>query len=350
MSFPLVGAVLGIIAYFLLFHDSSSGWRHRGETALSREGDWRDSMEAARSASEAGDVEQEERMLLRALELAESLGVPMVCLAVSLSALARFRASAGEHAIAGSLFLRALKVTRETAGEHHIQTAVATADLAWVQSIQGLTVAAEDLYARSIEIAEEADESGSAVLFNVLTSLGEMRQMHGDSAGATDPFKRAFDICRKETVPCDPAYMAAVVRLTDAYVGGYMYDEAESLNKWAMDDAQTRLDSKHRCVGIYAHNLATVVHVQGRDDEAELLFERALTMHREAVDGLPIDAVFSYTGLARVYWVQGRLDEADALCTRALEIATGVVDADSPAMVELMQTIAGIHGVQGRRM
>jgi tetratricopeptide (TPR) repeat protein len=68
------------------------------------------------------------------------------------------------------------------------------------------------------------------------------------------------------------------------------------------------------------NSLASLHHAQGRYDDAEPLYTRALTIREEILGPDHPDTVISLNNLAKLYQAQGRYDDAEPLLTRVLTI------------------------------
>ena len=66
--------------------------------------------------------------------------------------------------------------------------------------------------------------------------------------------------------------------------------------------------------------LANMYYDQGRYDDAESLYEKALAIREKTLGGNHPFVAVSLDNLANLYYQQGRLDEAEPLYMRALDI------------------------------
>ena len=78
---------------------------------------------------------------------------------------------------------------------------------------------------------------------------------------------------------------------------------------------------------------------QGRYDEAEPLFKRALATFEKAVGPEHVDVVAVLTDLARLYEAQGQRGDAEPLYVQALAIREKTLGADHPETKALREKL-----------
>jgi tetratricopeptide (TPR) repeat protein len=98
------------------------------------------------------------------------------------------------------------------------------------------------------------------------------------------------------------------------------YDQAEPLYKRALAIWEKALGPEHPDVATSLNNLAGLYHDQGKYDQAEPLYKRALPIMEKALGPEHRDVATSLNNLAGLYKAQGKYGQAEPLCKRALAI------------------------------
>ena len=126
------------------------------------------------------------------------------------------------------------------------------------------------------------------------------------------------------------------------------HDEAEKLYERALTGNEEKLGATHPNTLETVQNLANVYRNQGRYDAAEKLCERVLTVKEEKLGATHPDTLGTVQNLAIVYQSQGRYDEAAKLYKRALTGNEENLGAMHPNTLETVQNLANVYPNQGR--
>src|SRR5262249_40982425 len=126
------------------------------------------------------------------------------------------------------------------------------------------------------------------------------------------------------------------------------YNEAEGLYKRALAILETALGGNHSDVGRTLNNLALVYRVQGKYSEAEGLLKRALVIREKALGANHPDVGQSLNNLANVYWTQGKYSEAEGLYKRALAIGEKALGPSHPDVGQTLTNLANVYRDQGK--
>ena len=126
------------------------------------------------------------------------------------------------------------------------------------------------------------------------------------------------------------------------------YNEAEKLYERALTGNEEKLGATHPDTLRTVVNLAIVYRNQGRYDEAEKLYERALTGNEEKLGATHPDTLRTVENLANVYRNQGRYDEAEKLYERALTGREEKLGATHPDTLGTVENLAIVYSSQGR--
>ncbi|HEY9764451.1 MAG TPA: tetratricopeptide repeat protein [Trichocoleus sp.] len=110
---------------------------------------------------------------------------------------------------------------------------------------------------------------------------------------------------------------------------------------------QQRLGESHPDVAFSLNNLALLYHQQGRAQEAEVLYNKALEQIRLLFGKADSTLMTGLNNLASLYRTQGRLTEAEGLYQQSLEMARQ--QGEIPAVViTSLNNLAELYRLQGR--
>ena len=129
----------------------------------------------------------------------------------------------------------------------------------------------------------------------------------------------------------DPIILTVAIslnNLAELYRNQGKYDEAEPLYQRALAIREKSLGSDHPDVATSLNNLAVLYSDQGRYDEAEPLYQRALAIREKSLGADHPDVATSLNNLAQLYHDQGKHAEAELLHQRALAIREKALRSD----------------------
>lgn len=122
--------------------------------------------------------------------------------------------------------------------------------------------------------------------------------------------------------PIDEVFLqkwAEVLRNAAAYAHGQgNYEEAEQMQRQALDAGEKVLGNEHPDTLIGVHNLALMLQGQSRYEEAEPVFQRALYGQEKVLGKEHPITLHSIGGLAFLFQDQGKYEEAETMDRRAL--------------------------------
>ncbi|HEX3045013.1 MAG TPA: tetratricopeptide repeat protein [Bacillota bacterium] len=136
-------------------------------------------------------------------------------------------------------------------------------------------------------------------------------------------------------------------------IGNYLfyqgrYEEAEPLYKRALEIRERVQGLDHPDTTTSLNNLALLYTNQGRYEEAEPLYKQALEI-RERVQGLDHpDTATSMNNLAYLFDIQGRYEEAEPFYKRALVIREEILGPYHPHTASSLNNLAFLYYNQGR--
>ena len=149
----------------------------------------------------------------------------------------------------------------------------------------------------------------------------------------------------------DQPLVAATLRQTLA--NGYRklgrYDQAEQLQRLALDALDAGLGSQHADTLRACHDLAAVLDQLGRYAEAEPFHRRALTGRRQLLGAEHADSLLSQASLGGNLRYQGRLAEAEPLLEAALAGTRRIRGAEHRETLCLLNAVGYLRIDQGRQ-
>jgi tetratricopeptide (TPR) repeat protein len=109
---------------------------------------------------------------------------------------------------------------------------------------------------------------------------------------------------------------------------------------------EKRLGEEDPGVAALIANMAYVHDRQGRYDEAERSYKRALSIREKSADA--VEAAEALDGLAGVYTNQGRYGEAEQAAKRAISLRERALDPNHPLVAASLSSLGFLYGTQGR--
>ncbi|MCJ1242503.1 hypothetical protein MMC14_010511 [Varicellaria rhodocarpa] len=140
----------------------------------------------------------------------------------------------------------------------------------------------------------------------------------------------------------------SVLQFAKFYYYEGRYDEAEKLYERALAGNEEQLGPKHLNTLETVETLAIVYDNQSRYDEAEKLYERALAGKEEKLGSKHPNTLGTVHNLANVYRNQNRYDEAEKLYERVLAGNEEQLGPKQPNTLLTVQNLAIVYDNQGR--
>ncbi|KAF5015728.1 hypothetical protein F66182_12838, partial [Fusarium sp. NRRL 66182] len=159
--------------------------------------------------------------------------------------------------------------------------------------------------------------------------------------------RRALEGCEKELGERHPHTLMSVANLASVLQYQGKYDEAEKLNRRALE-GRKELGEKHPHTLASVSNLALVLQYQGKYDEAEKLNRRTLEGREKELGVQHPHTLASVSNLALVLQYQGRYNEAEKLNRRALEGMEKELGVQHPDTLTSVGNLALVLQYQGR--
>lgn len=119
------------------------------------------------------------------------------------------------------------------------------------------------------------------------------------------------------------------------------FDQGERMLKAALKVAE-EWGPKDPRLGVTLNNLARLYQTQGRFDEAEAVFKRALAIAESERGPDHVDTAVGLSNLASLYSACKRYDRAEPLFVRALAVMEKAMGPDHPAVATILTNYAAM--------
>lgn len=261
-----------------------------------------------------------ERLLRRALALCEQyLGPDHDETARTLNELTVVCWQQGDYVQAERFCQRALIIRERRWGPDHPETADSLTNLANVYCGQERYDEAELFFKRALSIWEMHFEPGHPRIAAVLDRLADLflKQQRYDQA--EESARLALTIREEGMGPNHPAVGLSLKMLAQVYAAQNKPAQAEHLARRALSICEEQLGPNHPHTARCLHLLATLSCEQNQE-EAEFLYQRALAIYKRHVHPAPPELAIALHDLAQFYQVQGRPEQARLLYQQARAI------------------------------
>ena len=275
----------------------------------------------------------------RALAVTEaSLGPNHPSVATIGNNLAKLYQTMGRNPEAERLYQRALRIREAEYGRRHPRVAEILTNLAELYAAQGRAEEARPLYVRAAEIYEAAFGADHPA---VITAQQRLRSLTQTSASASSGAGTPTDqrVAPATAAMDQPAEWPDTLGATTS--GAEL--EVAAQTRWKLTAMEEALGPDHPSLVPVLTSLASLYRGQGRFDEAEALFKRALAID-EKRDGADSEAAAAdAVHLAELYHAQHRCTEAAPYYDRFLtfiEKTAGPKHPDYPnALAQYLQCV-----------
>src|SRR5262245_20101403 len=134
-----------------------------------------------------------------------------------------------------------------------------------------------------------------------------------------------------------------VTNLAELYAAEGRFDESESLYVKALDSARRALGEDHRRTIYAGTGLASLYADEGKDGQAEKLFSTALAASARTLGAEHPLTLDSTAGLARVYRERGKCAESESLYVKVVDARRRVQGAEHPATLSTVSDLAEVR-------
>lgn len=302
-------------------------------------------LDRATALYDQADAMQEQRKFKEALELLTQslaireklLGPSHADVAVSLNLIGVVHWHQNNLAEAERILVRALEVRRTAAEVEPWEISEALSNLALVYDSQGRIREAEPLLVEANTILVRA-RAPAARRAPVINNLARLLYRRGDFARARDEFRRAVALFVRVQGPSHPNVARVRNNLGLALQDLGSFAEAEAMFRRSLAIREKGNDAALTAVGV--GNLAQVIHEQGRLDEAERLYNRALDLFRNAGQADTVSAAKVMNNLAVLHLLKKQPDLAGPLYERALALREKALGSQHPDVATALLSYA----------
>ncbi|HUU03343.1 MAG TPA: tetratricopeptide repeat protein [Myxococcota bacterium] len=294
-----------------------------------------------------GRLEEAASRCERSLAIREKIfGSNHLELAISLVGLARARRSQGRVEDAEKLLQRALAIRTRALENDHVLIADTLSALAALHQAQGRYAQAETMLRRALGIRERLLGSKHASLIELLHRLSLSVYAQGRGPEANALCERALDISKK--LPDGMSTQGHAVILDQQSTQAWLYtqggklEKAARLYRRAVRGLERAAKPERRKLGAALKDLAEVLRKQGKPDEAEDAYNRALASLRKVSSSEPLLAKVHY-GLARLRQSQGKFPNAEQQYRLALAVLSHQENPDKQVLISTLDHLAGMQ-------
>lgn len=245
-------------------------------------------------------------------------GAEHPCLADTLSLTATLLKEHGLWDQALQTERQALEIRQSALGADHVDVGLSLYNLGVILEARARFKESEENFRRALEIFEASPEM-QATVPTALYSLGEALRSQNRSDEAETLFRRALKLAEQRMDSDDPVLPRIMSSL-----GGHYRDRGElrTAEDWARRSLELKEKSGADPGGIAngALNLAEILRLQARYQEAEPLYLKALEQARSWMAGASPELAWFVNQAAQFYQQTGRPQKARQLYSEAVEL------------------------------
>jgi tetratricopeptide (TPR) repeat protein/transcriptional regulator with XRE-family HTH domain len=298
----------------------------------------------ARVYREQGRYSQAESLYEQAMSIyEETLGAEHPDMATCLNSLGALYGEQGKYQEAIACFERAVPIIEHALGPEHLQIVASLNGLGNILSRQGKYQQAIQYYEQALHILEQAFGTEHPQAANLLNNLGVLYTDQGQYHQAALYLEHALHI-REQVLGTEHPYTAQVLHnLGLLYESLGEYSLAASSFLRALDIWEQQLDVESADLAHSVASLGDVYRQQGCHEQAEAYYQRALHIYGQ---NNPL-AISPLGGLAYLRMAQGRDEQAEVIFQQALLLCQQHLSPLHPHVAEILHNLAHLQKVQG---
>lgn len=244
----------------------------------------------------------------------------------------------GQYAAAEKYLLKALQLLEQALGKRHLHTANALNGLGVLYKYMGRFAEASRAYRRALRIVERAANTSPEpelvdFLATLYHNLGGLDHSRGRHARGEPLARRSVELRRSVRDADDPTIAADEAALAALLDGQGKYDEAEQLYLRALAVFERHFGPEHYEVCVNLNNLAALYQLRGEPRRAEPLYQRALAIKEKLLGPRHPDTAITLHNLAMLLQGLSMPAEADRHFRRALSIFRKKFPRQHPRLV-----------------
>ncbi len=237
---------------------------------------WEEYTAAGKDALTQGDYAEAEKMLLSALQVAQTISQQDPLVTLSLHNLGRLYYAQGKYAMAAPLYRRLLAIAEKGSGARaSLGVAQRLANLADIYRLQSKFAEAEPLYQRSLAIIEKTAGPDHPELALSLNNLATLYYERGYYHKAEPLYQRSLAILEKIVGPDHQHVALSLNNLAGLYFARRNYIAAEPLYRRLLAILEKTLGPEHPNVALALGSYAALLRATNRGEEAAKLDARA---------------------------------------------------------------------------
>jgi tetratricopeptide (TPR) repeat protein len=231
----------------------------------------------------------------------------------------------GQHTLAEEELQQALSVARRLP-EGNARLENTLDQLAGLCLLRGQEARAESLYLHLLSIQKEHRGAEDEKTASTLEKLADLCRKRSETTHAESLYLHLLSI--RDPRRRDQVFASTLSKLADLYHKRDEFTRADSLAKRAM--------------GLKIHAQGHQHFILGQDRQAEILYQRALTVQKRNLNENHSDLAMTCFDLGRLYDVQGSFQQAEAFYRRSLTIQEKNLGMDHKGLMEILDPLAAL--------
>ena len=211
---------------------------------------------------------------------------------------------------------------------------------------QGQQREADRAAAEAITILEAHREPLDFAVASSYNTLGALVYAQGDLERAERFFTKSRDVYLALAGESDPRLATAIYNLAGVHTEKGRYDQAESLYRQALAIREQVLGAADPLLAEVWNDLGFLKIQQKKYSEAETWLEKAAHLW-EASQGAEAFAAVALTNLALLRRLQGRFDQSESLYQRALAAEEAKFGAEHPEIATTLLGLSALYRARG---
>ena len=295
-----------------------------------------------------GQYTQALDLAVKALKLSEdTLGPEHPETATCLNDLGGMYENLGDYTNAEAMFKRGLEIREKVLGPEHPFTARSLQNLGSIYTQMGQYTNAEPLLLRGLAINEKVTGSNSVATGISVAGLGNLYRDMGDYGKAKSCFERSLAICEETSGPEHPNTATALNNLAVIDISMGDYANAEPLLQRVLSISEKLLGPEHPNTGRTLSALGALYLYMGDYAKSESFYQRALAVLEKNPGPDHPDTAITLGGLGMLYMNMGDYGKAAPMFERALKIQEKTLGPNHPAVAIILGKLAGLYEKTG---
>jgi tetratricopeptide (TPR) repeat protein len=221
-------------------------------------------------------------------------------------------------------------------GPEHLQTLVATNNLATTLHAQGNRQGARSLLEHCLESSQRILGPEHGFSLQLINNLAQVLSDQGEYPSARALQEQALPVCRRILGEHNPVTLSSINNLAQTYLCQGESQAARSLLEPLLDNCRHILGEAHQFTLTVMNNLALALIGEGHIQEARQLQGQVVTLYRDTLGEEHPHTLKMTSNFAGMLWLQGELQSARELLEQELVIYRRTLGEDHPETLEAM--------------